>query len=86
VEDITPIQDDLNIDGNPILEVALRSNKASTDISFVELYNLFVYLEEDIMAIQDEFGIVGYTNQGMAEVADENARAYLQKFEKSTVP
>ena len=32
VLDILPIRDDLSIDGNPILEEALQSNKASTDI------------------------------------------------------
>ncbi|CAG8581386.1 8540_t:CDS:2 [Paraglomus occultum] len=31
---------------------------------------------------EEELGIVGYTNQEMAEEADENARAYLRKFEK----
>ncbi|CAJ0649998.1 1924_t:CDS:2 [Entrophospora sp. SA101] len=34
------------------------------------------------MAIQEELGIVGYTNQEMVDEADKNARAYLQKFEK----
>ena len=28
----------------------------------------------------NNLGIVGYTNQEMAEEADKNARAYLQKF------
>ena len=32
------------------------------------------------MTIQEELSIVGYTNQEMAEEADKNARAYLQKF------
>ena len=34
------------------------------------------------MAIQEELGIVGYTNQEMVEEADKNARANLRKFEK----
>ena len=34
------------------------------------------------MVIQDKLGIVGYTNQEMAEEADKNARAYLRKFEE----
>ncbi|PKY23240.1 hypothetical protein RhiirB3_505231 [Rhizophagus irregularis] len=62
--------------------MALRSNKASTDISFAEIYNLLLYLEEDVMEIQEELGIVGYTNQEMAEEADKNAKVYLRKFEK----
>ena len=41
-----------------------------------------MYLEEDIIAIQEELNIVGYTNQEMAEEADKNARVYLQKFEE----
>ena len=34
------------------------------------------------MAIQEELGIVGYTNQEMAEEADKNARVYIRKFEE----
>ena len=41
-----------------------------------------MYLEDDIVAIQDKLGIVGYTNQEMAEEADKNAREYLRKFEE----
>nr|CAG8461644.1 12184_t:CDS:2 [Entrophospora candida] len=85
---LIPIHKNLDIDGNPILAVewynnlANQSNKASTDLSLSKLYNLLLYLEEDIMAIQEELGIVGYTNQEMVGEADKNARAYLQKFEK----
>ena len=50
------------------------------DISLGEIFNLLLCLEDDIMVIQDKLGIVGYTNQEMAEEADKNARAYLQKF------
>ena len=88
VGDLIPIQKNLNIDGNPILAVewdnnlANRIKKASTDLSLSKLYNLLLCLEEDIMAIQEELGIVGYTNQEMVDEADKNARAYLQKFEK----
>src|SRR6266542_1902298 len=82
VGDLIPIQENLNIDGNPILEEALRSNKASTDIPFGELFNLLLYLEEDIIAIQDELDIVGYSNQARAEEVDEKVRSYLQKFEE----
>ena len=64
------------IDGNPVLAVEYQSNKASTDISLEEIYNLLLWLEEDIVAIQEELGIVGYTNQEMAEEADKNARVW----------
>jgi hypothetical protein len=82
VGNLIPIQENLNIDGNPVLEVEYQSNEASTDISLGEIFNLLMYLEEDIIAIQEKLNIVGYTNQGMAEEADKNARAYLQKFEE----
>ena len=59
-----------------------RSNEASTDISLREIFNLLMYLEDDIIAIQEELGIVGYSNQERAEEADKNARVYLQKFEE----
>ena len=62
VGDLIPIQENLNIDGNPILEEPLWSNKASTDISFGEIFNLLMYLEEDIITIQEELKIVGYAN------------------------
>ena len=82
VGDLIPIQENLNIDGNPVLEVEYRSNEASTDISLGEIFNLLMYLEDDIIAIQEELGIVGYSNQERAEEADKNARVYLQKFEE----
>src|SRR5438034_2668155 len=46
VGNLIPIQENLNIDGNPILEETFRSNKSSTDISFGEIFNLLMYLEE----------------------------------------
>src|SRR6266498_5912967 len=85
VGDLIPIQENLNIDGNPVLAVEYRSNKAceaSTNISLGEIYNLLLYLEEDIIAIQDELGIIGYSNQERAEEVDEKVRSYLQKFEE----
>ena len=82
VGDLIPIQENLNIDGNPVLEVEYRSNEASADISLGEIFNLLMYLEEDIIAIQEELNIVGYTNQEMAEEADKTTREYLRKFEK----
>jgi len=39
-------------------------------------------LEDDINTNQEELGIVGYTNEEIAEEADKNARVYLQRFEK----
>ena len=51
VGDLIPIQKNLTIDGNPILEVEYQSNEASTDISLGEIFNLLMYLEEDIIAI-----------------------------------
>jgi hypothetical protein len=82
VGDLIPIQENLSIDRNPILEEALRSNKASTDIPFGEIFNLFMCLEEDIIAIQDKLDIVGYSNQERAEEVDENMRACLRKLEE----
>ena len=62
MEDIILIQDDLSIDSNPILEVTLQSNKASTDFSYGEIFNLLLYLKEDIIEIQKELSIIGYSN------------------------
>ena len=62
--------------------VANQSNKASANLSLSKLYDLLLCLEDDIVAIQDKLGIVGYTNQEMAEEANKNARVYLQKFEE----
>ncbi|GES76860.1 hypothetical protein GLOIN_2v1776244 [Rhizophagus clarus] len=82
VGDMIRIQEELNIEGNPILEVELRSYKASMDISYGQIYNLLLYLEEDIIAIQDKLDIVGYSNQERAEEVDENMRACLWKLEE----
>jgi hypothetical protein len=45
-------KDIMAIHGDPILGVELRSNKTSTDISLGEIYNLLLYLEEDIITIR----------------------------------
>ena len=42
-----------------------------------------MHLEEDIIVIQGELNIVGYSNQGRAEEVNENMRACLQKLEES---
>ena len=82
VGDLIPIQENLSINSNPILEESLQSNKASTDNSYGEIFNLLLYLEEYIIAIQDELSIIGYTNQERAEEVNKNIRAYLQKLEE----
>ncbi|UZO28511.1 uncharacterized protein OCT59_022032 [Rhizophagus irregularis] len=82
VGDLIPIQEKLGIDVNPVLEVEYRSNKASADVSFSEILNLLMYLEEDIIAIQDELNIIGYSNQARAEEVDENVRAQLRKLKE----
>ena len=82
MKDIILIRRELRIDGNLILEEALQINKASTDFLYGEIFNLLLYLEEDIMAIQNELGIIGYFNQERAEEVDEKVRSYLQKLEE----
>ncbi|RHZ56137.1 hypothetical protein Glove_406g17 [Diversispora epigaea] len=82
VGDLIPIQESLDIDGNPILAVEYNNVANQNNRSSPDLFNLLLCLEEDIVTIQEELGIVSYTNQEMAEEADKNARVYLQKFEK----
>ena len=43
---------------------------------------MLLYLKEDIITIQDELGIIGYSNQERAEEVNEKVRTYLQRFEK----
>ena len=45
-----------------------------------------MYLEEEIITIQDELSIIGYTNQERAEEVNKNVRAYLQKLEEFHSP
>ncbi|CAG8736874.1 11092_t:CDS:2, partial [Gigaspora rosea] len=71
----------LGIDINSVLVVELRRDKASSDKP-IRLFDLLLYLEDDIVSIQEKLDIIGYSNQERAEEADENARAYLRKFEK----
>ena len=84
VGNLIPIQGKLGIDINPVLEAELRRDKASSDKP-IRLFDLLLCLEDDIATIQEELGIVGYTNQEMAEEADKNARVYLRKFEEFQV-
>ncbi|CAG8664096.1 13105_t:CDS:1, partial [Ambispora gerdemannii] len=81
VVNLIPIQVKLDIDINPVLEAELRRDKASSDKP-IRLFDLLLCLEDDIATIQEELGIVSYTNQEMAEEADKNARVYLRKFEE----
>ncbi|CAG8530742.1 2269_t:CDS:1 [Ambispora leptoticha] len=81
VRDLIPIQEKLDIDINPILEIELRRDKASSDKS-IRLFDLLLYLEDNIVTIQEELGIVSYTNEEIAKEVDKNARVYLQRFEK----
>ncbi|RIA82498.1 hypothetical protein C1645_835256 [Glomus cerebriforme] len=48
-------------------------NEAFADISFGEIFNLLMYLEDNIIAIQEKLGIIGYSNQERAEEADKTA-------------
>nr|CAG8638833.1 7159_t:CDS:1 [Entrophospora candida] len=87
VGDLIPIQKNLDIGDNSILaveynNVANQNNRGSSNLSLSKLFSLLLYLEEDINTIQEELGIVGHTNQEIAEEADKNARVYLQRFEK----
>ncbi|RHZ76344.1 hypothetical protein Glove_198g83 [Diversispora epigaea] len=82
VGDLIPIQKSLDIDGNPILAVEYNNVANQNNRSSPDLFNLLLCLEENIVTIQEELGIVGYTNQEMAEEANKNARVYLQKFEE----
>ncbi|CAG8598562.1 1681_t:CDS:2 [Ambispora leptoticha] len=59
-----------------------QNNRDSSDLSLSKLFNLLLYLEENINTIQEELDIVGYTNEEIAKEADKNARVYLQRFEK----
>ena len=89
VEELRLIQEELEIGRNPILIILHRYREELMDMSLGELslgetYHLLLYLEEDISVIQNDLGIVGYTNPEISGLeADKNARAYLQKFRRS---
>ncbi|KAF0562283.1 hypothetical protein F8M41_000059 [Gigaspora margarita] len=59
----------LGIDINPVLEAELRRDKASSE-KLIRLFDLLLCLEDDIITIQDELGIIGYSKQERAEEAD----------------
>ncbi|CAG8824613.1 21861_t:CDS:1, partial [Dentiscutata erythropus] len=48
----------------------------------IRLFDLLLCLEDNIATIQEELGIVSYTNQEIAEEADKNVKVYLRKFEE----
>ncbi|CAG8453503.1 7922_t:CDS:1 [Ambispora leptoticha] len=79
------IQGKLSIDINPILEVKLRRDKASSNKP-IRLFDLLLSLEDDIVVIQDKLSIISYSNQERAEKVDENVRVQLQKLEKFHSP
>src|SRR5271154_545117 len=89
VEELRPIQEELEIGRHPILIILLRYREELLDMSLGELslgetYHLLLYLEEDINLVQDHLGIVGYSNREISGLeAEKNARAYLQKFRRS---
>jgi hypothetical protein len=89
VEELRLIQEELEIGRNPILIILHRYREELMDMALGELslgetYHLLLYLEEDISVIQNDLGIVGYTNPEISGLeADKNARAYLQKFRRS---
>src|ERR1700722_632088 len=81
-----PIQGNFKIYGQPVLAVKYQSNKAcealyKIDISLGKIYNLLLFLEDDIVTIQD-LDIIDYTNQEIVEKANKNIRTYFRKFEK----
>jgi hypothetical protein len=47
---------------------------------------LLLYLEKNIIAIQDELGIIGYSNQERAEEINEKVRAHLKKLKEFYSP
>ncbi|RIA91276.1 hypothetical protein C1645_822246 [Glomus cerebriforme] len=42
----------------------------------------YTYLKKKIITIQDEFGIIGYSDQVRAEEVNEKVRAYFQRFKE----
>ncbi|RGB24031.1 hypothetical protein C1646_773644 [Rhizophagus diaphanus] len=97
-KDIIAIQEKLGIgpgnanelvvppDSELIRKTLANSNKASTDISLGEIFNLLMYLEDDIIEIQEELGIVGYSNQERAEEADKMQEHIFKSLRNFTAP
>ncbi|CAB4419680.1 unnamed protein product [Rhizophagus irregularis] len=84
-KDIIAIQKKLGISGNANQMTNIEARRRKT---LADSYELLLNLVEDIipirddLSIDDELGIIGYSNQERAEEVDEKARAYLQKFEE----
>ncbi|GES83168.1 hypothetical protein GLOIN_2v1489205 [Rhizophagus clarus] len=68
------------------LVVPLDSELMGKTLADFEILNLLMYLEEDIIEIQDELDIIGYSNQARAEEVNENVRAQLRKFKEFHSP
>ncbi|RHZ55616.1 hypothetical protein Glove_413g16 [Diversispora epigaea] len=82
VGDLILIQENLDIDGNPVLaecynNVANQSNKDFTDLSLSKLFNLLLYLEEDIMAIQEEL-VPKYSKRHAVEIIQRRFRSWMK--------
>ncbi len=56
------------------------------NILLEKIYNLLLYLKEDIIAIYNKLSIIEYFNQKRAEEADKNVKTYFQNFEKFYSP
>jgi hypothetical protein len=89
VGELIDIRGDLDVTCQPILTILYENIQDLEEGTFRKmplgtLYHLLLYLEEKISVIQNDLGIVGYTNPEISRLeADKNARAYLQKFRQS---
>ena len=89
VGELIDIRGDLDVTCQPILTILYENIQDLEEGTFRKmplgtLYHLLLYLEEEISMIQNDLGIVGYTNPEISGLeADKNARAYLQKFRRS---
>ncbi|CAG8806510.1 10128_t:CDS:2, partial [Gigaspora margarita] len=91
----------LGIIGNPILEEALQSNKASEASTVIEIHNLLLCLEENIIAIQEEleddpgvvlekYGKIGvkkirFTREGLPLIPNLSLQQLYEVFVKNLV-
>ncbi|RGB24050.1 hypothetical protein C1646_773624 [Rhizophagus diaphanus] len=89
IEKIISIEENLEIGGNPILNI-LHENRedlierSTGEFTLREKYHLLLYLKADISMIQAYLGIVGYTNEEtIKEDAEKDVKAYIQKFRRS---
>ncbi len=87
VEELIDIRRKLDVISYLILIILYENiqdfkKKTFEKMSFGILYHLLLYLEEDISMIQNDFGIISYSDQKISglEEANKNARVYLQNF------